>query len=166
MPEPLLKDDLMFHAAHGLCRVTGITPSTGTEDRSYTLLPVTQSKARVRFTIPGPALEISGFNKLISTAEGHAIMNYFKSGQIPAGKDNHAWRTARYIREESASTDSAKDNRKRLRLEQAVRSLVRELTVVLEMTLKDVAEKIQRDLERVSKVNPFVQNAFGKVDRD
>ncbi len=166
MNETIAEDDLLFHAVHGLCRVTTITQSAQSRDVTYSLLPVSSNKAKARFTILESSLEDSGFSKLISVKEANKILEYFKTGNKKDSESGQAWTQAVMIWSESLNKDSVKDARKRQRLERSVKGLAGELAFVLKFTLKEMAVKIQRNLGAISKINPLVLTALANVDKD
>ena len=167
MTDTIAKNDLLFHPVHGLCRVSTMTrPEPPEEIPSYTLLPVSNNKAKVRFVVPGSALEESGFSKVISTADGNAILRYFKTGKKRKSEDSQAWKLAELIETEARSKDSIKDGRKRQQMDRAVKGLAGELAFVLELTVQEVVEKIQKNLEHASDVNPLVLTALANVEKD
>jgi len=167
--ETIVKNDLLFHAVHGLCRVAAMTRSVQEKELSYTLLPVTNNKAKIRFTIPESALKNSGFSKLLSVKEGHAILKYFKTGKTGKkddSKDSQSWKLAMLIGSESSSKESVKDARKRQQVDSAVKGLTSELAFVLKMTLKEIAGTIRGNLGRISDINPLVLTALTNVEKD
>ena len=166
MTETIVKNDLLFHAVHGLCRVAAMTRSVQAKELSYTLLPVTNNKAKIRFVIPESALKNSGFSKLVSAKEGHAILKYFKTGKKDDSKDSQAWKLAMLIGSESSSKESVKDARKRQQVDSAVKGLTSELAFVLKMTLKEIAGTIRGNLGRISDINPLVLTALTNIDKD
>lgn len=166
MKKPIIKDDLLFHSVHGLCRVASINRAAPPTEASYSLLPIPTNRAKVRFTIPLSSLENSGFSKLISVREAHAILEYFKTGEKKDSECSHAWMLAEMLRAESFSKDPAKDARKRQRLEQSVKGLAGELAFVLKFNPKEMAEKIRKNLGTISSINPLVLTVLSNVDVD
>ncbi len=166
MKEILSKEDFIFHSTHGLCRVSEITRSVQTKELLYTLLPANQSRERIRFLITENALETSGFNKLISNADGHAILEYFKFGKNEAVPPSSTWKLAKLIREESVSKETIKDSKRRQHIHQAVKGLAKELAFVLHLPLTDIAAAIQKNLSRTLPINPLVLTALLAADRD
>ena len=61
MKETFLKDDLLFHATHGLCRIIEMLRRSGSEEARYVLVPVLQDQGKVRYIIPESMLAGSGF---------------------------------------------------------------------------------------------------------
>lgn len=159
------KDDLLFHAVHGLCRVKIVTKPSGSEEANYTLLPVTAGHGKVRFMISESSLENSGFAKLISVIEANEILNFLKTGSKKASSQDHAWAYAETVRSESCSAELVKDRRKSQLLDRSLKSLASELSFVLNYTLKETADKIQKNLAALSKINPMVLSALANVDR-
>ncbi|HXV27473.1 MAG TPA: hypothetical protein VD913_00765, partial [bacterium] len=69
MNELIIKDDLLYHSVHGLCRVAQVSRKPETKEVSYSLLPVPANRAKIRFIIPQSSFENSGFSKLITVKE-------------------------------------------------------------------------------------------------
>jgi len=156
MTDRIEKDNLFYHAVHGLCRVAEIhqkVPASGTQ---YVLLPVSNNPAKIRFVIPSGSLAASGFARLICAREAHSILEYFKTGAEKQTDPSHAWKQAAEIRLESCSKEPAKEARRRQRVDRAVRGLAGELAFVLKMTLSEIVEKIQKNLGLASDINPLV----------
>ncbi len=164
MKDTIAKDDLLFHSVHGLCRVATVTPSAQPKEVNYSLLPVSSNKGKVRFIIPESSLENSGFSKLISVKEANAILDYFKTGDKKDSECGQAWTLAETVWSESYGTEAVKDKKKRQLLERSVNGLVGELAFVLNSTLKQIAERIQRNLGAISKINPLVLTVLGNVE--
>lgn len=163
MKESILKDDLLFHSVHGLCRVSQITRSGRPEEVSYSLLPVSSNKTKVRFVVPQSSMENSGFGKLISVPEANAILEYLKTGDKKDSECGQTWALAETVWSEATSKEPVKDSRKRQKLEQSVKGLAGELAYIFNITLKQVAVKIQRSLGSVSSINPLVLSALANV---
>ena len=166
MKKPIVKGTLLFHPTHGLCRVALILGTAESKEVSYSLLPVARNSAKVRFIVPQSSLENSGFSKLISAKEANAILEYFKTGAKKDSECSPTWTLAVVIWSESCSKESAKDTRRRQRVERSVKGLAGELAVVLKINLKEITEKIQKNLGNVSTINPLVLTALANVDRD
>lgn len=164
MKKPIIKDDLLFHSVHGLCRVASINRAIPPSEASYSLLPIPTNRAKVRFTIPLSSLENSGFSKLISVKQANAILEYFRTGEKKDSENGPAWILAEILRAESFSKDPAKDARKRQRLEQSVKGLAGELAFVLKLDMKETAAKIRKNLG--SSINPLVLTVLSNVDTD
>lgn len=162
--EKISKADLLFHSVHGLCRVAAVTCPPRTPEETYTLVPVAMTHARVRFTVPRNSLESSGFNKLISPKEAHAILEYFKTGRKRESASGSAWLLAMTIWTESCSKESVKDVRKRQRLERSVNGLAEELAFVLKTTAFDIAERMQKNLAALMTINPLVLSALTSIE--
>lgn len=159
----IIKDDLLFHSVHGLCRVDRITQSAPDRELSYILFPVSRNKAKVRFVIPEGSLEDSGFGLLISNKEAYAILEYFKRGGGKASGRSQAWQQAALIWFESCRKESVRDSRRRQRVDRAVRGLAGELAVVLKMTSKEIIETIKKSLGQISHINPLVLTSFANI---
>lgn len=156
MSKKILKSELMFHGAHGLCRVTELTKKTATTSATCSLRSMSQSRSKARFTVPVDMLEAAGFNKLVSAKEAAAILDYFKTGDKKEFKQGHAWTVAIMLREESCSKVPMKDKLKARKLGVLVRSLVSELAIALQLTFDETIFKIKENLETVSKINPLI----------
>jgi len=165
MAETIKKNDLLFHPVHGLCRVAAMTRSADSKELSYTLLPATDNKGKIRIVVPEKALENSGFSKLISSKEANTILDFFKTGKKADSQDSQAWKLAMLIGSESSSKESVKDSRKRQQVDRAVKGLAGELAFVLEKTSKEMAEIIQEHLGRNSDINPLVLTALSNIDK-
>jgi RNA polymerase-interacting CarD/CdnL/TRCF family regulator len=166
MKERIVKHDLLFHSAHGLCRVAGIIRSAQSKELSYSLLPISSNEGKVRFIIPDSSFEDSGFSKLITVKEANAILEYFKTGHKKDSEYGQAWTLAMMIWSESCGKDSVKDARKRQRLARSVKGLADELAFVLKMTAREIAERIQTHLGAISNINPVVLAALANVGKD
>ncbi|PIQ86392.1 MAG: hypothetical protein COV74_04860 [Candidatus Omnitrophica bacterium CG11_big_fil_rev_8_21_14_0_20_45_26] len=167
--EKFVRDDLLYHSAHGLCRIDGLTKETqaGKEIFRYSLVPKKINKSKMRFVIADADLAASGFHRLISVKEANAIMAYLKNGdhaQIPSesefGRENHPWKLAESLLSSSAAGVQVKDQKKRQTLERSVRGLVEELALVFKINLKEMVDRILKSLGSVSKINPLVLAAF------
>ncbi len=166
--ESIAKDELFFHASHGLCRVAEVVSSARSKETCYTLLPVLRSGNKVRFVIPAEAFKESGFNKLITTAEAQAILEYFRGGSAKAAAAGPAWALAAAIWSESGipAGEPKRNARNRNVIQHAAKGLVSELAVVLKLSLKDIAAKILKNLGGPSRVNPMVVVALEHVSSD
>lgn len=162
----LAKDDLLFHATHGLCRVTAVTASGDSKEISYFLFPVSANRGKVRFIIPLSSFEESGFNKLISTKEANAILDYFKTGTKKESQSGQAWTQAVLVWSESSSGDRLKDKKRRQMLEEAIKSISAELAFALNQPAKETAQQILKNLGAPSKVNPLVTAVLSNVEND
>jgi len=164
--EKIEKDDLVFHSVHGLCRVAEVTRKTPSEESRYVLLPASSNRAKVRFVMPESSLKESGFGLLISVKAARAILEYFKTGVEKKTGCSQAWQQAELIWAESRSKDPVKDSRRRQRVDRAVKGLAGELAFVLQMSLTEVVDKIQKNLGRISAINPLVLAAFTNIDKE
>lgn len=164
----LVKNDLLYHATHGLCRVmTVIEDKTKAKDYLYALLPETlENRSKIRFTLPHSALALSGFNRLISEDEAQAILEYFQSGRGKVAEDDHAWALAISLREEARSTDNSRDARRSLKLKQLTRALVGELACALKCTLREISQRVQQKMDVTMTINPMVLTAFASIERE
>lgn len=164
--DAILKDDLLFHSVHGLCRVQGVTLATRSEETSYALLPVSTNRAKVRFVIPQSSMENSGFRKLMTRKEAQAILDYFKSKTKKDSECGQCWMMAATIVAESGSKDFLKDARRRQAVERAVKGLCAELAFVLDATVSEIAGRIQKNLGPVASIHPLVLAALANVEKD
>lgn len=159
------KDDLLFHAVHGLCRVTGVSKRPASNEDDYALLPVSTNRAKVRFVISESSFESSGFNKLITAKDAHSILDYFRTREKKESRYGRAWQAAVMISSESERRDLVKDNRKQQRLSVSVRNLSSELAFVLNMKVPEITERIRKNLRAVSDIHPQVLHALACADR-
>ena len=161
----IAKEDLFFHAVHGLCRVAEIEKSSKKE-LNYALLPVVRNRAnKTRFVIPGAFLSESGFNRLISAKAAAAILAFLKSGTKKSSDAGASWDLAVLIRSEAMAKESVKLTQKRQALERAVKSLVCELAIVLEVSVAEMVETIRSHLGFNCKVNPAILLLLENVER-
>ena len=164
MKAKVAKDDLLFHSVHGLCRVAAVSTPPSVPEISYTLIPVTLTHAKVRFTVPKNSLESSGFNKLIKTKDAKEILEYFRTGVKKNSAGGSAWLLAMTIWTEACSKESVKDVRRRQRLERSVHGLAEELALVLKTSAFEIAEKMQDNLSKMTVVNPVVLAALASIE--
>ncbi len=160
----ILKNELLFHSTHGLCRVAEITKKTALEQAACSLRPVSQSRSKARFTVPLDLLESSGFNKIVSPKEAADILEYFKTGDKKKSAEGNAWAMAVTLRTEARSKEVLKDKRKGQQLNLLVKSLTNELAIVLQSPVADTRAKIQENLSPASKINPSILAALANVD--
>lgn len=158
MAKQMIKD-LLFHATHGLCRITAIDP----DGISCVLSPVAQNHAKARFIVPLKMLPEAGFNKLMSVLEARSVLEYLKSGNKKNSKPGNAWVMAAEICTESASGSDKKDGRARQKIEKNVRSLSSELAYVLEISIEETCRTMLKNLKEISAVHPSVLVAFSKA---
>ena len=166
MKDAIFKDDLLFHSAHGLCRVEAVIHDAKSEEISYSLLPVISNRGKIRFVIPQSSLEESGFGKPISVKEANAVLEYLKTGDKKDSESGQTWTLAAMIWSESHNKEILRDSRKRQRLERSVKGVAGELAFVLKVTLKEMTERIQRNLGAIANINPLVLTALANVNRD
>ncbi len=173
--EKIVRDDLLYHSAHGLCRVNELIKEnrSGKEVLCYSLVPKTATKMKVRFVIADYDMEASGFHPLVSLKEANKIMKYLRAGDVTAtglnnepepvshfAQENHPWVLARGILAFSHQGPEVKDQRKRQALERSAKGLVGELAFVFKITLKETAIRIRKCLNGTSRVNPLVLDAL------
>lgn len=160
-------DDLLFHSVHGLCRVLAVNPqSSQLAETGFTLVPVSTNRANAKFMIPESLLISSGFSKLISTAEGNEILDYFKTGEKKDSRSGKTWELAIMIRTESRSKEFAKDGKKRQALDRAVKGICGELAYIYKLTVRDIADRIQKNLGTAATIHPLVLTALTNADKD
>ena len=175
MQEKIVRGDLMFHSAHGVCRVNDLIKEdcSGKEVLSYSLVPKMATRMKVRFVIADSDLEISGFHHLVSIKEANEILEYLKAGDVTTAQsadkleiddrsiqENHPWSLAKGILSSSYQELNVRDQRKRQVLSRAAKGLVEELAFVFKITFKEAAVKIRKCLAGISRVNPLVLSAL------
>ncbi len=163
MTKKILKNELLFHTIHGLCRVVSVTREASSKTDYYELRPVSQTRSKARFTIPRDLLESSGFNRLVSAKEAAEILEYLKTGDKKKTGEGNAWVLAVTLRAEARSKEVLKDKRKAQQLNHLVKSLVGEMAIVLQATAEETLEKIQENLKPTSKINPLILAAFASA---
>lgn len=156
MANKILKDDRLYHATYGLCRVASIIKAAPPEELSYALLPVSQTRSKARFTVPHNLLKDSGFNRLVSVQDAEAILDYFKTGEKKKSAEGNAWDLAVALRAEARNKEVTKDKRKIQQLNHLVKSLTNELALVLQLPGEEILGRIQGNLKPASRVNPLV----------
>lgn len=164
MLKKIRKNDLMFHSVHGLCRVAEIPKGGALPENNYSFVPVFRSRSKARFTVSKDFIETAGFNKLISAKEAAEILEYFKTGNKKDPAPGSAWELAVLLREESFSKEPQRDKRKVQRVSHSAKRLSNELAIVLQSTVREMADQIKQNLELVSKVSPMVAAALENVD--
>lgn len=178
--EPIVADDLLYHAVHGLCRVEAVNnPRSSAEKLSYTLVPAaSDNRMKIRFTVPQKDLPASGFHPPISLKEANKIMEYLKSkrgaasaGSLPAVQgspaQNDAWGFAQVIQSSSAVDKMGmRDQRRRQLIEHSVKGLVGELSFVMEKTIQEIVADIRKTLGNPAKLNPQIHVALTRVCED
>lgn len=164
MAAKILKNELLFHSIHGLCRVAEVTKAAPSEQASCFLRPVSQTRSKARFTVPLDLLESSGFNKIVSAKDAAEILEYFKTGDKKKSAEGNAWTMAVTLRTEARSKEVLKDKRKAQQLNLLVKSLTNELSIVLESHVTETRAKIQENLSPASKINPSILTALANVD--
>lgn len=159
----IAQGDLLFHAVHGVCRVDQIgmeDPANG-EVLSYSLVPNTVNRMKVRFVVPEARMEISGFHTLISAKEAREILEYLKMGKLTADcEEGQAWVLAKAILASSQEGPGIKDARKRQMIERSAKGLVGELAFVLKMTLQETAASVKKSLGNPSSIPPTLLAAL------
>ncbi len=162
----ILKNDLLFHPTHGLCRVATVTRSSGSSETTYCLLPAVTSHANIRFIIPSSSFENSGFNKLITLKDAQGILKFLKNGNKKNSGTCQAWELAAFIYSQAFCKDPLKDARSRQKLTQAVQGLVREMALVLSLSPFEIAQKIRGNFGPSSAINPLLLLALTSISED
>ncbi len=163
----IVQGSLLYHAAHGLCSVKKMTRES--EAMFYSLEPKSANKMKMRFIIPADGMTSSGFHSLMSASEANAILNYLQKGelsQLAEGTDHEASSVAKQILSFCHDRKEVRDQRSRQRMKFLVHGLVEELSIVLKMTLKEMAEIIRRRLGHVPNINPLVISALEHAGED
>ena len=161
--EEFSQGDLLYHEVHGLCRVDEIESEnhSGKKVRYYSLVPKVANKMKVRFVVSTVDIGASGFHAPVTLKEAHQILDYLKAGVLTAIPDKaQTWVLAKAILSSSHDRPEFKDARKRQMLERSAKGLVGELAFVLKMTLKEMADSIQKSLGNVSQISPAVLTAL------
>jgi len=164
-PKKTAGNDLLFHPAHGLCRVERMIEQdrSGQKVLCYSLVPKAMNKMKVRFVVAVSDAESSGFHRVISAKEAGKLLDYLKGGDGSAVQTNPAWVLARNILSFSADKLKTRDLRKRQLLEHSIKGLVGELACAFKISLKETASYIEKSLTKVSKVDPLVLAALDRA---
>ncbi len=180
----MLEGSLMYHAVHGLFRVDAILKKnpSGETVRSYSLVPQKADRAKTRFIIACACMGESGFHGLVSLQEANQILQYLRDGIVtkipsrnvlaapaaapPTSRPDQAWDLAKMILAFSFEKFEARDQKKRQMLARSAKGLIGELAFVLNMTLKETAEKIQKSLGHALSINPLVLKALVYASED
>ncbi|HNX68260.1 MAG TPA: hypothetical protein PLL75_01190 [Candidatus Omnitrophota bacterium] len=163
----IVEGDLLFHAAHGLCRVERlIGRDRAGKTPGYSIVPRTMSRMKVRFLVPASDLEVSGFHRIVSRKAANKILDYLKSGRTDTEETDQAWVLARNILSFSADKLKTRDQRKRQLLEHSVRGLVGELACSFKITLREAVSKVEKSLMKMSKSDPLVFAALERAVED
>ncbi len=171
MKQSLTVGDLLYHSVHGICRINEVVKES--KDVSYALVPKTPNKMKLRFVIGAKDLQVSGFHAPVSSKEAAKILNFLKTSRAAGtpldaekkaersfAEDNTTWALAAAILACSHDEAQAKDQKKRQTLQRAVTGLVKELSFAMEVSLKDAAAAVQKNLKRSTKLNPLVLAAL------
>jgi RNA polymerase-interacting CarD/CdnL/TRCF family regulator len=162
----VVENDLLFHPAHGLCRVDKVIEQSrsGKKLLSYSLVPKTMNKMKVRFVVTAKDAESSGFHRVISAGEAGRLLDYLKAGDDSVIQTGPAWVLARNILSFAADNKlKARDQRKRQLLERSIKGLVGELACALKISLKETASCIEKSLTKMSKIDSLVLAALGRA---
>ncbi len=158
----IAEGDLLYHTAHGLCRVDRVVHENrlGKEVLCYALVPKIKNRMKVRYVIPHDEIEASGFHTLVSIKEANGILDYLKAGDDTAVQTNQTWILAQNLLGFSSEKIGAREQRKRQILEHSARGLVGELAYVLKMTLEETVDLVRKSLGKISRINPPVLAAL------
>ena len=161
-PPKIVEGNLLYHAVHGLCWVNGVMTQdqSGQKVPCYSLIPKVMNQMKTRFIIGVADIEGSGFHVIISPKEANKLLRYLKIGNGTVVPKNQTWDLAQTILSCAYDKSKVKDQRKRQIVERSVKGLVGELAFVFNMTLKETAEKIQKQLGAISRINPLVLAAL------
>ncbi len=164
-PGMLAPQDLLYHPAHGLCRVDRVTVQerSGKKVACYSLVPRIATKMKVRFVIAEPDLEVSGFHRVISVTEARKILAYLRTGDNSASQTDQTWALARNILSFTKDKLNPRDQRKRQLLEHSVRGLVGEFSCVLEISLKEAVRKIEQSLGSNTTIHPLLHASLSRA---
>lgn len=162
--------DLLYHAVHGLCRIASIITQSqsGKKALCYSLVPKTSNKSKMRFIINIDDVEASGFHTLVSLKEAKQILKYLRAGDrnVAFTGKNETWDLAQIILSSSHDKIEAKDQRRRQALERSVKGLLGELAFVFNITLKETAARIEKNLGNSLKVHPLVATTLAHAVED
>jgi RNA polymerase-interacting CarD/CdnL/TRCF family regulator len=160
---------LLYHPVHGLFLVSGTTThqdQAGQDVLCYSLVPRISGPMKTRFIIPFSDIERSGFHEIISVKEANKLLKYLKAGNSATIQKNQTWNLAQNLLTCVEDKSKVKDQRKRQLLEHSVKGLVGELSFVFNMTLRDTADVIQKNLASSSTINPLVLTALANAGDD
>ena len=164
--EKISPGDLLYHSAHGLCRVQDIIKKhESSKNVSYvSLVPKLATQMKIRFEVPLDEIVASGFHAPVTFENAEDILDYLKSGDLEASpeltQDHQTWALAKTLLEFSNGGIEAKDQRKRQILERSVNGLVRELSFVMKITVKETVAKVRKSLDVTAKNNPLIMAAL------
>lgn len=169
--------DLLYHSVHGVCRINQVVKES--KDVSYALVPKMPNKMKLRFVIGAKDLQLSGFHAPVSSKEANKILDYLKTSKTAGtpldaekkaersfAEDNTTWALAEAILSCSQDEMQAKDQKKRQTLQRAATGLVKELAFALDISLKEAAALVQKNLKRSSKLNPLILAALETAAED
>ncbi len=178
MTQTIEQGNLLYHSAHGLCRVKEITKdkSSSKKNIQYALEPASGDLMKVRFVVPAEGMKTSGFHTLISLKEINKILQFWETGQYPPSvkkdslsdesPENSTWGLAVSLSAFSREKNEIKDQRKRQQLQRSARGLVREFSYVMQLSVSETVEKIKKSLSIFSKVHPMVLAALANAVED
>ena len=173
--------DLLYHAIHGLCRVSETSKSAdkdGKETVNYTLVPHIAKSGNQRFGFGAHDLQISGFHTLITKEEAQAILDFFRKGRIVDlaeqvklktapnfSADVQTWALAQTLLSCAHDNVAAKDLRRRRTLERAAKGLICEIAHVFQIPTREAADQVRKSLECTHKIDPLVLAAINNADK-
>jgi len=170
--------ELLYHAAHGLCRVMEVE-RTSDRGTNLVLTPKVPGKMGIRFVVPADGLEATGFHPLVSPAEAKRVLEYFRDGKpeeaFPApgesspgfAAENQTWALARTLL--ACCHDKVRDTKdKRLReaIDRSVRALVGELAYVLKLTPEQMVGRMRETLGSSTRKNVLLTTSLNAILED
>lgn len=164
----LVKDSLLFHPTHGLCRVSAVLQGPAPDEIRYELLPMLQHQAKIRYIVPQKMLTESGFHPLMTVRQAKSILEFFKTGKKKkSNQSGEAWAMAVVIHTESFNRENMKDSRMRQKLSLSVKALSAELAFILHLSVKEVCDAIRQNLRQQSAaINRGVLTALINAESD
>lgn len=167
----LSEGDLLFHTAHGLCRVERRIEEerAGGKTLHYALVPKTENnlnRMKVRYLIPAKDFSLAGFHKIISPREANKILDYLKAGDSSAEQSKQTWILARNILSVSAEKQKPRGQKSRQILEQSLKGLAGELACVFKITMQEAIRKIQDSLGAVAGLSQSMLASLGQAYDD
>jgi RNA polymerase-interacting CarD/CdnL/TRCF family regulator len=181
MKDKIARGALLYHATHGLCCVRGVLKKNLSNENVLCceLVPEGTNLMNIRYVIPVEHIAASGFHPPITSQEARMILEYLKtdnrSAVIPHSahqnfshfdQQSPTWTLAKEILSSSYDKKGARDQRKRQTLKSSVMGLVRELALVLKISIAETVAKIQVSLGRASDINPVLLAALRDADED
>src|SRR3989338_1483231 len=170
------KGCLLFHSSHGLCRIKEINKQIQSwkEQYYYSLESREARFKRAKFIIDASQINTSGFHLVISREEANKILNYLKTNDLSNENQNiqelskevlslieknTPWAFSKVILIYSREKNGQVAKGKREMLLRAVKGLMRELSFVLNLSEREVCQKVKKNLVYRSKANQWVLDA-------